>query len=353
MQSFLPAQFCEKTTLVSGCGEDGGCHDLFTPQGVCGEMVCGNGCEAEGCGSSCNEGCNGRGISQLDGGFEYGRENVLLDGIGWVAGIPAKLTLWNSKVDSHSVSPEVAGQMKRYMAAHQLDTVKVRVNQYDPMGEFARLKNNKAIHPGIRYTFGAFALTRYTLTPGRIFGADSYNPFTNTISLYSDRASLALREAAKAKNVQNSSNPNLHVASMQIPGSPLWIDYWATRDVVRWAKETRQRKLERESYLVLFPAYGDSLARSMTAFVDVGQGQAMRSSLALVGHAVGRTMALRVSEGPVEIVKTLNGIVRKPEGKVPTIAHEPQEPAPEGAIYPVSFQLQPVDVSYVPTNWRR
>lgn len=240
-------------------------------------------------------------------------------------GIPSKLMLWNTKVDNHSVSPEVETQLRRYMTAHGLTDVKVRVNQYDPMGEWKRLRANKAIHPGWKYTVGAYATVTETLVPGRLFGADGYNPFTNTINLYSDRASIALREAARARAASGSQYRGVYSASMYIPASPIWLDYTATRDVVRWAQQTRQRKLEREAYLVLFPAYGDRVARSITGFVDVGQGQAIRGTFALLGHAVGRTKALGVSEGPVEIVKTLNGIVRKPNGNAPQNVVESDE----------------------------
>ena len=85
--------------------------------------------------------------------------------------------------------------------------MKVRINQYNPVDEWKRLVKNKSIHAGWRYTFGAYALTKYTLTPGRLFGNDEYNPFTNSISLYSDRPSIALREGAHAKQALEANYP--------------------------------------------------------------------------------------------------------------------------------------------------
>lgn len=39
---------------------------------------------------------------------------------------------------------------------------------------------------GWRYSIGMLSWLQYTLLPGRLFGGDHYNPYSNTISLYSD-----------------------------------------------------------------------------------------------------------------------------------------------------------------------
>lgn len=302
----------------------------------------------EGCGGSAKFGSriNGR-YSGLEGGFERGKDNILLDGAGWVMGIPNKLLLWNTKVDSHSVSPEVEQDLRQYMTSRGLTDVKVRMNQYDPVGEWKRLVANKSIHPAFKYTVGALAGIKYTMLPGRLFGADEYNPFTNSISLYSDRSSLALREGAHARQAIESGYRGLYASSMYIPASPLWVDSIATKDVLNYSQETGNRLLRRESYLVLFPAYGARVGSSATFFLDAGIGQAAQASLALVGHAVGRTKAFRVSEGPMEMVKSVYGIVKKPAdeaNEVPIAAQEELEPVPAQDISPVGFQ--PLDIRY-------
>lgn len=262
-------------------------------------------------------------------------------------GIPNKILLWNTKVDSHTVSPEVERELRQYMAQRGLTDVKVRMNQYDPVGEWKRLIANKSIHPAFKYSVGAFAGIKYTMLPGRLFGADEYNPFTNSISLYSDRASLALREGAHAKQAIESGYRGLYASSMYIPASPLWVDSMATREVLAYTQETGNRLLQRETYLVLFPAYGARIGSSATFFMDAGAGQAAQAGLAMVGHAVGRTMAFRVSEGPVEMVKSVYGIVRKPEevgDEVPVATQEVLEPVPAQDIFPVNFT--PLDIRY-------
>jgi hypothetical protein len=133
-----------------GVGERTGekCEPLLLSKG----SPCRGAVAQEGC-----YGCTGEGdrrrdrhISGLEGGFEHGKKNIVLDGAGWVMGIPSKLLLWNTKVDSHSVSPETEQQLRQYLASRGLTDVKVRINQYHPKAEWKRLAQNKAIHPGWR-----------------------------------------------------------------------------------------------------------------------------------------------------------------------------------------------------------
>ncbi len=356
--SFLAKDSCGDCPATCGEAADGctiqeGCQPLLLSE--CGECPPLMGCCDDGCSDGC-PGCTGQGggrksraYSGLEGGVERGKKNMLLDGAGWVMGIPNKLLLWNTKVDSHSVSPETERQVSRYLASRGLDDVKVRINQYDPLGEWRRLRNNKAIHPAARYTVGAFAAAKYTITPGRLFGNDEYNPFTNSISLYSDRASIALRESAHAKQTLESRYPSLRAASTYLPGSPLWIDTPAIREVIGYSRMTGQRKLERESYLVLFPAFGARMGSSATFFLDAAVGRATQGGFALLGHAVGRTKALGVSEGPIEMVKSIYGIVkqRPPIDDVWSSHQEQtvelQNPMP---LEDVDITLVPLDVIY-------
>ena len=364
-QSIVGKSGCSESCGESSCGK--GC---FTQSSIpsCGSEACqpllsssSGGCSSEGCsGGDCQsgvcsppEGCGGctgdvsnRRRSGLHGGFERGRKNMVLDGAGWVAGIPSKLLLWNTKVDSHSVSPETEAQLRAYLAANGLHDVKVRINQYDPVGEWKRLAQNKAVHPGWKYTVGAFAVTKYTMLPGRLFGNDEFNPFTNSISLYSDRPSIALREGAHARGAIDSRYRGLYSASMYLPGSPLWVDTSATLEVLAYAQKTGQRPLVREAYLVLFPAYGARVGQSLVLFADAGTGQVAQAGFAMIGHAVGRTMAFRVSDTPMQMVKSVYGIVKRPTDVPATTVEleEDQNPLPPDETYEVTFI--PVEVTY-------
>src|SRR6478609_1055460 len=118
--------------------------------------------------------------------IERGQRRPVLDGVGWVLGIPSKIVLWDRRVDNHSVSSETEVAIAEYLAVNDLTSVKLRLNQYAPRDEWRRLVANKAVGPGWRYTFGAIEWVGDAIFPGRVFGGDNYNPYTNTMNIYSD-----------------------------------------------------------------------------------------------------------------------------------------------------------------------
>jgi hypothetical protein len=132
-------------------------------------------------GGSCDQlGCDGLAGRHSD--VEYGRKIGAIDSLGWIVGVPRKLMLWDRKVDNHSISSHTTSAVSQYLSDRGLSDVKLRVNQYDPIGEWKRLVQNKRMSPGWKYTAGVLRTAEYTFLPGRIFGRDEYNPFTNTVS---------------------------------------------------------------------------------------------------------------------------------------------------------------------------
>ena len=53
------------------------------------------------------------------------------------------------------------------LAVNELDQVKVRINQYDPFGEWQRLGANRSVSWPVRYSLGTLAVVGYTVLPGR------------------------------------------------------------------------------------------------------------------------------------------------------------------------------------------
>ena len=78
--------------------------------------------------------------------IDRGQPRRLLDGAGWALGIPSKIILWDRRVDNHSISPETEMAIAEYLAANDLTSVKVRLNQYAPGDEWRRLVANDARH---------------------------------------------------------------------------------------------------------------------------------------------------------------------------------------------------------------
>ena len=59
----------------------------------------------------------------------------VIDAVGWVFGIPEKIILWDRRAANHSISPETEQSVAQYLSANGMESTKVRVNQYDPLGD--------------------------------------------------------------------------------------------------------------------------------------------------------------------------------------------------------------------------
>ena len=76
---------------------------------------------------------------------------------------------------------------------------------------------------------GAISVIGYTVFPGRIFGGDRYNPYTNSLYLNSDVTALVLREAAYGKDIHSQKMPGTFAAIQDLPVIGLWSDTRAGR----------------------------------------------------------------------------------------------------------------------------
>ena len=124
-------------------------------------------------------------------------------------------------------------EVATYAKVNELDGLCVRVNQYAPVDEWKRLTKNDRISPGWRYTVGALSLVGYTLLPGRIIGVDNYNPYTNSVYVYSDVPALAMEAAAYAKDVKHRDLPGTYAAVNALFGD--LKKFKADYSVIPWA----------------------------------------------------------------------------------------------------------------------
>ena len=234
---------------------------------------------------------------------ERGRDDGffrLLDFLGHrIISLPSKLILWNWKVDNHNISQETEGKIKEFLNDNNLRNVKVRLNQYAPWGEWNRLRYNKDMHVFWRYSFGTITVLMYTLLPGRIFGGDNYNPFTNTINLYSDHKGIALHEAAHAKDLSRRHFKGLYSAARILPLVPLYQEAVATGDAIGYDKDNNNLEDEKEDYKILYPAYATYIAGEGLNWVHLpfGQGYLITLTVAIPGHIIGRVKANSVNDG--------------------------------------------------------
>ena len=278
--------------------------------------------------------------------IEVGEPNTTLDRIGYVAGMPARMLAMNSKVNRHQLSPETLEKLKAYLEKNDLTDVYVYVNHYDPSGQWRRLRANTRIAGGWRYSLGVLSFVGYTVLPGRIWGGDRYDPYTNSLNLNSDVPAIVLHDAAFAKDIHSRKMPGTYAAINSLPGLSLWHESNAVGDVLGYARAECDWQTEREAYCVLYSRMGVESASIGSPFVSmmVGgpilpmlAGPAMGLGGAAVGHATGHTLAARRdaerrdSSSPVD----------KPASEVQQAAYiEKIAPEPQ-PVDPVPVRLPP------------
>ena len=231
--------------------------------------------------------------------IERGEPYWFLDGLGhYVISLPAKLLLWNWDAENHHISEETEAVLAKYLAENKLSDVKIRLNQYSPGDEWSRLVDNESVGPGWRYTFGFLSWLGYTIFPGRIFGGDSYNPFTNTVRIYSDIPVVALHEGGHAKDFADTPSKGTYAVVGILPLASLFYEAQASGDAISYVQDRGCKELEKSSYKVLYPAYTTYIAgESISLFAPVNTGIRLLGLAALIpAHIIGRVKASHVED---------------------------------------------------------
>jgi hypothetical protein len=223
--------------------------------------------------------------------MERGRPHKAVDTFGWVWGIPSKILLWDRRVENHRIDAHTETQLATYLNENELSTVKVRLNQYHPRDDWHRLVANKSVGAGWRYTVGAVSVAFEAIFPGRLFGGDHYNPFTNTIHLYSGSPEIALHEAGHAKDFARRKWKGTYAAARILPIVPLVQEAIATSDALGYLEATQPVSAQQEAYEILYPAYGTYVGAEIKTLGPFGVILG-----ALGGHAVGQWQSWQLEE---------------------------------------------------------
>lgn len=241
--------------------------------------------------------------------IERGRPHRLVDGIGhYLFSLPSKIILLDWRMNDHAIDQETEAALREYLDANDLCDVKVRLNEYAPGAEWSRLARNREMPAAWRWTLGLLSVTMYTILPERAFagliGGDHYNPYTNTISLYSNLRPVALHEAAHAKDFalkQNRHWKGAYAALGLLPIVPLWQEGVATGDALGWERIRGTGADERSAYRTLYPAYGTYIGGEAAEWAGWFGAQpwiyyAVAYGAVIPGHIVGQVRALSVDD---------------------------------------------------------
>jgi hypothetical protein len=231
--------------------------------------------------------------------FTYGRPNKFLDASDWFwpGSLLGKLVLWNLKVDSHQFSTQTVFAVQQFMTDNEIKNVKVRINEYDVVGEWRRTIHNTSIGFGWRYTMGVLGWLGYTIMPGRFFGGDNYNPYSNTINLYSDLPSVGLHEAGHSKDFAGRTYKGTYgVIYSFIPLFNLYPEALASTEALSYLYAKGDTDTLKSGYKLLYPAYGTYLGSGIGQFIAGPAVLAVELGVIIPGHIIGRVKAHKVPD---------------------------------------------------------
>jgi hypothetical protein len=215
--------------------------------------------------------------------IERGKPNAVIDSVGWVWGIPGKIMLFDRRVENHRIDQQTESEIAAYLHDNELSSVKVRLNQYHPTDDWKRLVANKSTGAGWRYTIGALSVLGEAIFPGRVFGSDHFNPYTNTIHVYSNIPAIAIHEAGHSKDFARRKWKGTYAAVYALPFVPLYHEAMATNDALGYVMETRDLQAQREAFEILYPAYGTYAGSAISGGVPPGYLAGL-----IGGHLAGR-----------------------------------------------------------------
>jgi len=222
--------------------------------------------------------------------FESGEPYIVLDWIGNVLGFLSKLIINDSRMSNHKISEETKQYLKNYIIENNLKDVKVRFNQYAPIEDLKQLWRSDNVNPVLKYTYGLINWLLGAIFPARVFSGcpipyvcsgDHYNPYSNTINLYSDIPTVVLHEGGHAKDFSGRKYKSFYSLGYSVPFfGALYPEARATDDAIRYLRYKCDRKIELLAYKTVYPAY------STYVF-----GQILGLASAVPGHIVGSSKA--------------------------------------------------------------
>ncbi len=227
------------------------------------------------------------GVNPANTQFERGIPVPPLDFAGDMLSKLPQLLLWNRKYGNHQISKETEQKLQDFLAHYELTSVKVRLNQWAPHKELARLVTNPNI--GWPYKFLYFPSTLIVSLLARplsgLLISDYFDPGSNTINIFSDDPAIALHEAGHALDFSRAQFKGTYALARMAPGVNLFQEGIATNEAMYYLEEEKQYKELIRAYKVLYPAYGTY------AIAYISSAPPAYLGAILLGHWIGRSAA--------------------------------------------------------------
>lgn len=194
-----------------------------------------------------------------------GRPVLLIDTLGNVFSLIPKLLFWSGRMDNHAISAQTEEVLVKYLNSVEdspaLKDTLFRLNEYRPIDDLNRIFRNRHVAWPYRILLGLpTTLLWEVILPGRIFGGilggDHYNPFTNTVHVYSDHKAIVLHETGHAHDFAQQRYKGLYATLRIIPGVDLLQEFVATEKTIDFFIANQNRTDELDAYRILYPAYG-------------------------------------------------------------------------------------------------
>jgi hypothetical protein len=162
-----------------------------------------------------------------------------------------------------------------------------------------------------------------------VIGGDHYNPFTNTVHLYSDVQGIAVHEAGHSKDFARRRYKGTYAAFYLLPVTPLWYEAIATNDALSYLRVEGTLSDEQAADRILYPAYGTYVGNSL-GYAVPAWGNPLYIVGVVGGHVAGRIQARRIEEERPAGVQQVN--YEQPA---------PQEPPQPTAVAPAPGTAPP------------
>ena len=176
----------------------------------------------------------------------------VLDRIEYAVEWPKRL-IGGGDTDEDQLSPETIEKLQQYLVDNGLDEVGVVFNEYSPKAQWQRLKANKRIAAGWKYSVGTATFVAGTIFPARVFDRNVYNPFTNTLEIHSDRLFEIITQSVLAHRAEQKRWRGSYAALVQLPPVAMVARTGAGYEAVEYAQQQGDWELEQSGYRELYP----------------------------------------------------------------------------------------------------